>query len=131
MGLVPAVAATIGEDQDDQAADQDDRGDQLPEQVVVAESIHGPDRATAPRSVSPSLQRLARGSRRVVRVRLTEFWEQMNRQFGQAYAESVARDHVCSQLDGRTAAQAVEDGEPIRNVWLAICADFELPPRIR
>lgn len=94
----------------------------MPEQVVVTERVHALDGATARRVGRAPI---------VCGMRLAEFWEQMNRQFGPAYAESVARDHVCSQLDGRTAAQAVEDGEPIRNVWLAICADFELPPRVR
>ncbi len=62
---------------------------------------------------------------------MTEFWDQMNTQFGSAYAESVAQDHVSARLGGRTAAQAVEDGEPLKSVWLAICGDFDLPPRVR
>jgi len=62
---------------------------------------------------------------------MTEFWDQMNRQFGPAYAESVAKDHVSARLAGRTAAQAVEEGESYKTVWLAICADFELPIRVR
>jgi len=62
---------------------------------------------------------------------MAEFWEQMNRQFGPAYAESVARDHVSASLGGRTAAQAVEDGETYKKVWLAICGDFDLPARLR
>jgi hypothetical protein len=64
-------------------------------------------------------------------VRLTEFWDQMNNQFGPAYAASVARDHVSSRLGGRTAEQAVEAGEPYKKIWLAICGDFDLPPRVR
>lgn len=64
-------------------------------------------------------------------MRMTEFWDQMNTQFGRAYAESVARDHVSARLNGRTAAQAVEDGVPYKKIWLAICGDFELPPRVR
>jgi len=64
-------------------------------------------------------------------MRMTEFWEQMTKQFGPAYAESVARDHVSARLAGRTAAQAVEDGEPYKVVWLAICGDFDLPARVR
>ncbi|MDQ3477078.1 MAG: DUF3046 domain-containing protein [Actinomycetota bacterium] len=64
-------------------------------------------------------------------MRMTEFWNQMNTQFGPAYAESVAQDHVSARLGGRTAAQAVEDGEPYKKIWLAICGDFDLPPRVR
>ncbi len=62
---------------------------------------------------------------------MTEFWDQMNAQFGPAYADSVARDHVSARLGGRTAAQAVEEGEPFKKIWLAICADFDLPERVR
>lgn len=62
---------------------------------------------------------------------MTEFWEQMNTQFGAAYAASVARDHVSARLKGMTAVQAIEDGEPYKTVWLAICADFDLPVRVR
>ena len=64
-------------------------------------------------------------------MRMTEFWEQMTAQFGAAYAESVARDHVCARLNGMTAVQAIEAGEPYKAVWLAICADFDLPVRVR
>ncbi len=62
---------------------------------------------------------------------MTEFWEQMNGQFGPAYAESDARDHVSARLNGMTAVQAIEYGEPYKKVWLAICADFDLPVRVR
>ena len=36
-------------------------------------------------------------------------------------------DHVLSDLGGRTAAQAIEDGVEPRRVWRALCADFEVP----
>lgn len=36
-------------------------------------------------------------------------------------------DHVLSSLDGRTAAQAVAAGVEPRDVWRALCADFEVP----
>ncbi len=62
---------------------------------------------------------------------MTEFWDQMTTQFGPAYAESVARDHVSARLGGRTVEQAVEAGEPYKKIWLAICSDFDLPPRVR
>src|SRR6185437_2807129 len=40
-------------------------------------------------------------------VRLTVFWERMRAQFGEAYAGSVAQDHVLSGLGGRTVNQAL------------------------
>ena len=36
-------------------------------------------------------------------------------------------DHVLSGFDGRTAMQAIEDGVDPREVWRALCADFDVP----
>ncbi len=35
-------------------------------------------------------------------------------------------DHVLSSM-GRTAAQAIEAGVEPRDVWRALCADFDVP----
>lgn len=60
-------------------------------------------------------------------MKLTEFWARMRGQFGDVYAESVARDHVCAGLDGQTPAEALERGVEPRAVWRAVCADFDVP----
>jgi hypothetical protein len=67
----------------------------------------------------------------VVDVRLTVFWDRMNQQFGDAYAESVAKDYVMAELGGRTVAQALADGESAKRVWQAVCATFDVPDRLR
>lgn len=59
-------------------------------------------------------------------MRLTEFHERVSAQFGSAYGASVLIDHVLSGM-GRTAAQAIEAGVEPRDVWRALCADFEVP----
>lgn len=64
-------------------------------------------------------------------VRLTEFWERMNTRFGEAYAESVARDQTISRLGSRTPAEALAEGVDVREVWLAVCEHFEVPVRDR
>jgi len=43
-------------------------------------------------------------------VRLTVFWELMRAQFGETYAESVAKDQVLADLGDRTVSQALADG---------------------
>ena len=43
-------------------------------------------------------------------MRLTEFWRRMDDHFGPGYAESFARDHVMSELGGRTVHQALAAG---------------------
>jgi hypothetical protein len=41
-------------------------------------------------------------------------------------AERLA-DHVLTGFDGRTGAQAIEDGVDPRDVWRALCVDFDVP----
>jgi hypothetical protein len=64
-------------------------------------------------------------------VRLQEFWSRMREQFGSMRAESVARDHVFSSLGGRSAVEAIDAGEPVRTVWLAVCEEFDVPRKAR
>lgn len=62
-----------------------------------------------------------------MRVRLTEFHELVEGQFGRARGDSLLVDHVLSGLGGRTAAQAIEAGMEPRDVWRALCSDFDVP----
>lgn len=55
------------------------------------------------------------------------FWERMREQFGDTYADSVAKDYVLSGLDGRTVNRALADGEDAKVVWRAICETFDVP----
>jgi hypothetical protein len=63
----------------------------------------------------------------LVGVRLTEFHERVALRFGITYGASVLSDHVLTGFDGRTGAQAIEDGVDPRDVWRALCADFDVP----
>jgi hypothetical protein len=60
-------------------------------------------------------------------MRLTEFGDLVNERFGSVRGSSLLVDHVLSVLGGRTAAQAIEDGVDPRDVWRALCADFDVP----
>lgn len=64
-------------------------------------------------------------------MRLTDFWWRMERAFGTGYADSVARDQVLEELGSRTVHQALEAGEDVKDVWRAVWAHFELPPKER
>ena len=55
----------------------------------------------------------------------------MKQQFGDTYAESVAKDYVLAELGGRTVDQALADGESAKRVWRAVCATFDVPDRLR
>ncbi len=50
----------------------------------------------------------------------------MEAQFG-ASANALLVDHVLIELGGRTGAQAIEDGVDPRDVWVALCRDFDVP----
>jgi hypothetical protein len=60
-------------------------------------------------------------------VRLTAFWDLMRAQFGDVYADSVAKDHVLAALGGRTVSQALADGIDAKIVWRAVCDAFNIP----
>jgi hypothetical protein len=59
------------------------------------------------------------------------FWDLMRGQFGEAYAESVAKDYVLSGLGGRTVNKALADGEDAKVVWRAVCDNFNFPDAFR
>ena len=66
-------------------------------------------------------------------MRLTDFWSRLAEAFGPAYAASIARDQVLSQLGGRTIEQALASGEQAHVVWRAVCAAYpdRVPARLR
>jgi hypothetical protein len=64
-------------------------------------------------------------------VRLQDFRSRLDRQFGSMRAESLVRDHVFAALGGRTALEAIDAGLPVRKVWLAICEEYDVPPKER
>jgi hypothetical protein len=63
-------------------------------------------------------------------VRITEFWRRMNERFGEAYAASVAADYRLPMV-GATVDEALAAGMDAKEVWRAICAEFEVPSSLR
>ncbi len=61
------------------------------------------------------------------RVKHSEFWLRMEQHFGRAYARVWADSHVMRELDGRTAVEALEEGETPKTVWRAVHANLQLP----
>jgi hypothetical protein len=51
----------------------------------------------------------------------------MEQQFGRAYSRVWADSHVMSELDGRTASEALDQGESPRTVWRAVHTNQHLP----
>ena len=71
------------------------------------------------------------GASTLGQVRLTEFWDRMRAQFGDVYAQSVARDYVFDKLGGRTVERALADGVDAKVVWRAVCDTFKVPENLR
>jgi hypothetical protein len=63
-------------------------------------------------------------------MRLTEFWERMSIRFGAAYAASVAADYRLPAL-GMTVNEAIAAGIETKQIWRAVCAEFEMPASLR
>lgn len=62
---------------------------------------------------------------------MTEFWARMRAQFGDVYAQSVAKDYVFEKLGGRTIDRALADGEDAKVVWRVVCDTFNVPESLR
>ncbi len=64
-------------------------------------------------------------------MRLTAFWDRMRAQFGETYAQSVAKDFVFDKLGDRTIERALAEGEDAKFVWRAVCDTFNVPETLR
>jgi Protein of unknown function (DUF3046) len=64
-------------------------------------------------------------------VRQTEFWSLMRTQFGDVYAQSLAKDFVFGNLGERTVERALADGVDAKVVWRTVCDTFNVPDNLR
>lgn len=61
-------------------------------------------------------------------MRLSEFRVAVSDEFGDAYGRMLMQDLGLSELDGRTAAEAIANGVDAREIWLALCRATDVPP---
>lgn len=64
-------------------------------------------------------------------MRRSEFLRAVSDEFGTAYGASLVDDLVLGLVGGRTAAQALAEGHPPREVWLALCEATDVPAERR
>ena len=64
-------------------------------------------------------------------MRITVFRRLMAEEFGSMRAEMLAKDHVLTALGGRTIDQALAAGMSTKDIWRAVCDDFDVPPERR
>lgn len=60
-------------------------------------------------------------------MRETELWTRLRALLGDTYASAWADSVVHADLGGRTVAQALADGLPVRRIWLAACESLDVP----
>ncbi|WIB64484.1 DUF3046 domain-containing protein [Curtobacterium sp. MCBD17_040] len=60
-------------------------------------------------------------------MRVSEFWQAVEDEFGSAYGQVVTRDVVLGAVGGRSAADALAAGVPARDVWEALCDAQDVP----
>lgn len=63
-------------------------------------------------------------------MRLTDFWNRMEERFGATYARSVAADYRLPAL-GATIDEAIAAGVETRDIWHAVCDEFDMPAHLR
>ncbi|GAA5025491.1 DUF3046 domain-containing protein [Microbacterium fluvii] len=63
-------------------------------------------------------------------MRRSEFERAVRGEFGSRSA-ALLTDLVLPAVGGRTAAEALEEGVPPREIWLALCAETDVPPERR
>lgn len=60
-------------------------------------------------------------------MRLSEFWRLVDEEFGPGRGRLLVDSQVITELGNRTPAQAMEAGEPVREVWFALCRQMDVP----
>ena len=64
-------------------------------------------------------------------MRETELWSRLRLLLGPVYTPVWAESVVHASLGGRTVAQALGAGLPVKQIWLAACASLEVPEKDR
>jgi Protein of unknown function (DUF3046) len=62
-------------------------------------------------------------------VRISEFWRRMDLCFSPAYARTLAREYYLPTLRA-TVDQALASGVAAKDVWRAVCAEFDVPKEL-
>jgi hypothetical protein len=62
-------------------------------------------------------------------MRLTDFWNRMEERFGATYARSVAADYRLPAL-GATIDEAIAAGVEAKDIWRAVCDEFDMPAHL-
>ena len=61
----------------------------------------------------------------------SELWQRLEQHLGSGYHRVWAAEHNLADLGNRTVTQAIADGLSSKQIWRAVWAALELPPRDR
>jgi len=64
-------------------------------------------------------------------VTLTEFQARTVEAFGEVRAAHLIRTHHLAACGGRTAHEAIDSGQSVKSVWLALCDEFDVSEQLR
>lgn len=62
---------------------------------------------------------------------LTEFQARTVEAFGSLRGDHLVRTHHLAACGGLTAHEAIESGQSVKQVWLALCDEFEVSEQLR
>ena len=62
---------------------------------------------------------------------LTEFQSRTVEAFGELRADHLVRTHHLAACGGRTAREAIDSGQSVESVWLALCDEFDVSEQLR
>ena len=62
---------------------------------------------------------------------LTEFQARTVEAFGAVRAAHLIRTHHLAACGGRTAHEAIDSGQSVKSVWLALCDEFDVSEQLR
>lgn len=60
-------------------------------------------------------------------MRYTEFEQKLLGEFGSSVAETILVDHVFFELGSRRVKEAISQGVELKDIWRAICIEFQIP----
>ena len=61
-------------------------------------------------------------------MKLSEFQRAVSDEFGAGYGQALMTDLVLADLGNRTPKEAIAEGLPPRDVWIALCKETGVPP---
>ena len=62
---------------------------------------------------------------------LTEFQARTIEAFGELRSDHLVRNHHLAACGGRTAHEAIDEGQSVKQVWWALCDEFDVSEQLR